>query len=210
MFSLKYILEVDGMLKMNIKENSTKNETYPFSDLESNTDMNYLKGIFDAIRYVGGDLDEYVGKQDETQQITSAGIMQSIASLTKSPHFQTDLNSLRCDVLIEQSKVSEMKTKLKTTNIQLQEKDTEIKNLRSELEKKNIMLSMKGSELNMLSIDHLSKDGIEWCNSKNIQSKLRDTEHRLAEKQDEVTLLRNELEQRNILLSMMKHKLDQF
>ena len=198
------------MLKMNIKDIDKKEEFNPFLDRGSHTDMNYLKGIFDAIRYVGGDLDEAVGKQYEHPQISSAGVMQSVASLTKSPYFQTDLNTLKCDVLLEQAKLSEIKVELKAANDQLGEKDAEIKQLRSELEKKNIMLSKKDNEMNLLSTGYAQHDGIEWCNSKNIQKSLRNTEQRLAETQDEVTLLRNELEQRNIILSMMKQRLESF
>lgn len=190
------------------KNLSVKLDRINMDDIPSDFDASYIKGIFDAFQYVGGDLSEAFGKQSGSVSHNSSEIVHTIKSMTAPKMLDKDVSALKLDVLTHQADLSKQAKQLKHVSSRLEEKKTESSHLRNELEKKNIMLSFKDEEIARLTAE------LNWNTNPNMNSnmklhqELRMAEENLAEKQEEVHMLRSELEQRNICLSTVKAKID--
>jgi chromosome segregation ATPase len=190
------------------KNLSTTLDEVNMNELESNFDARYIKGIFDAFQYVGGDLSESIGKQGESVSQNSSEILHTIKSLTSPRPLNKEVSALKLDVLTQQANLSKQSNKIKTVSSKLDEKKDEIVQLRNQLEKKNIMVSFKDNEIAQLSAELSWNTDPDMNSTMKLRQELRTVEEQLAEKQEEVHIMRKELEQRNICLSTVKAKID--
>lgn len=190
------------------KSISNRLEKINMDDMQSDFDASYIKGIFDAFQYVGGDLSEAFNKQGESVSQNSSEILHTIKSLSTSRPLDKEVSSLKLDVLSQQADFSKQSKKLKMVSSKLEEKKSELNNLRNELEKKNIMLSSKKDEITQLTAELNWNTNPDMNSTMKLQQELRAVEENLAEKQEEVRMMRKELEQRNICLSTVKNKID--
>lgn len=190
------------------KSISNRLEKINMDDMQSDFDASYIKGIFDAFQYVGGDLSEDFGKQGGSVSHNSSEILHTIKSMTSPKTLDKDVSALKLDVLTHQADLSKQAKQLKHVSSKLEEKKTESSHLRNELEKKNIMLSFKDEEIARLTAELNWNTNPNMNSSMKLQQELRAVEENLAEKQEEVRMMRKELEQRNICLSTVKNKID--
>lgn len=190
------------------KSISNRLEKINMDDMQSDFDASYIKGIFDAFQYVGGDLSEAFNKQGESVSQNSSEILHTIKSLSASRPLDKEVSSLKLDVLSQQADFSKQSKKLKMVSSKLEEKKSELNNLRNQLEKKNIMLSSKKDEITQLTAELNWNTNPDMNSTMKLQQELRAVEENLAEKQEEVRMMRKELEQRNICLSTVKNKID--
>jgi len=104
------------------KNLSTTLDEVNMNELESNFDARYIKGIFDAFQYVGGDLSESIGKQGESVSQNSSEILHTIKSLTSPRPLNKEVSALKLDVLTQQANLSKQSNKIKTVSSKLDEK----------------------------------------------------------------------------------------
>jgi len=202
--------EVNGMLKMNVKDMTSQIEKDTKPKLDSDVDASYIKGIFDAIRYVGGDLNEAFEKQHGLSPVNTNEILQTIRTFSNSLHKPAEDTQIHLDLLTHQEKLFNNSKELRNYRTEVLEKRNEISILKNELERKNIMLSMRENEIRQLSSDASWMADSNWNNADRLRDELRETRGKLDEKTAEVNMMRKELEQRNICLSAMKNKINQF
>lgn len=198
------------MLKMNVKDMNSQVENKATFQPDSDVDASYIKGIFDAIRYVGGDLTEAFDKKQGLSPVNTNEILQTIRTFSNSLQKQTENSQIQTDLFVNQPSYMRQSEQLRAVRNEVMDKKEEISLLRSELERKNIMLSLKDNENRQLTLDASWMADTNWNNSSALRTELRETRKKLDEKQTEVNMMRRELEQRNILLSTMKTKISQF
>ncbi|RLF58852.1 MAG: hypothetical protein DRN27_04290 [Thermoplasmata archaeon] len=184
---------------------TTKLDKLSKEDVNSDIDFSYLKGVVDTFHYVGGTLDENFEKQ--VGEIWN-NVPDSIPSISKLS-LETKVNSNHHDLKLEyRSALSQKDKELEYAALKLRDKNEEIEHLQSELKHKNILLSLKDEETSRLTdISKLRNNDILMEKTESIQKKLCITQDKLSDKQNEVNMLRRELEQRNILLSRVDNRL---
>lgn len=194
---------------MDIDKNfSEKLEKICGSELKSNFDASYIKGIFDAFQFVGGDLTEISNKQENLMTNNASELWQTMQSLSPKEQNNSSVSDLKLNALQFKSDLSQQSKKLKNMSLKLDEKKDEILQLRSELERKNIAINFKDDEITRLHSE-LNWTSMNGMNSNvKLRQELKGTKKRILDSQEEVHILRGELEKRNILLSNVIAKIN--
>jgi len=197
------------MLKMKVNSDiTTKLDNLGKRNEKSDIDISYLNGIVDTFRYVGGDLEESFTKHEERNNGNLDEIIPTMKKLSIKTQAPFNHHDLKFELLEYRAKISKRNEELKSATLKLMDKNMEIDNFRLELEHKNIQLSLKDQEISKFTMICESENDDIWMrNTSRLRNELCATQEKLSDKQDEVNMMRRELEQRNILLSRVDNRL---
>ena len=185
------------MSKLILSTNRVQNEGNNINELDFDADIQYIKGLYDAFRFVGGEIHDQDNPRNQTVSDDTSKMLHAIKSFTQSKQLE-DVSELKLDLLTMQDTLAKTNLKLKSFNKQLHVKNDEIHRLRHDLEQKNIILEQKNRQIANLNEEQAWNLHKPWNNTANTKVELKESKENLKEAREEIKVLRHELEQRNI------------
>jgi len=189
------------MSKLNLSSNRINNKRNQVNELDFDVDVRYIKGLYDAFRFVGGEINNQEIVLNQISSSDTSKMLQNIGLFKKSEQ-STETSELKLDLLTMKDTLTKTNLRLKSANGQLLDKKEEIDHLRHELERKNILIDQKNIHIAQLNEERSWSKQLSWQNTSEIRAELKEMKDKLKDARDEINVLRHELEQRNICINM--------